>query len=617
MSPIEKIFRSSFPLRDKRETTEWAAANVDFGNSESFKGAYNVEHVPWTRDILRALDDPRVREVSVCMPPQESGKTKMAEVFICRRISDQPAKMAFNLTTDVKAKKWNDTRWQQMVGTENIRPACAKVRERFSSNKHDATKHRIVFKDGSFLIIQGIDVDANRESDSVEVQVNDECQLWDEPYLTQVHARTRAFAETCKRLNIGLGGKKGSTWHQRFNAGHRAEWSHHCPACDALFHYRFNLHDPQGSNIHFDKTKVQVMTDGTLDFTDFRPTVYVTCPTCGARIDYDRDLLARMNLDSMRRGDGWVAMNPGASPDVRSFHANSFALGRRPWWEIVEPWIRATMGRTVFATSLLQQFITHELAEFWEERPIVTRKTVAVGHYTRAEARDPRYWSDFFIRVMAVDNQEGGGGDIPHRWFVVRDFSRTGASRLVDCGRINEWLDVRKRQIELKVPVWTPQLPGPWVAVDRWHKPQEVDEECARYKWHGMLGQDTEEFLHKEPSAYAGQKLLFSDERVINLSFGTAEGPMYACYILYAKQKIEDILASLRSGKAEPWEVPADLNQFCPEYFEHINSHHQVMESTKNGERLMWRGISGAPDHLYDCETELVVLGLMAGVFKR
>ena len=56
---------------------------------------------------------------------------------------------------------------------------------------------------------QGAELDANRQSDSVEVQINDECQLWLAPWLTQMHARTRAFRETCKILNIGLGGAKG------------------------------------------------------------------------------------------------------------------------------------------------------------------------------------------------------------------------------------------------------------------------------------------------------------------------------------------------------------------------------------------------------------------------
>ncbi len=615
---LEQMVRESFPLADRRPIEEWAAENIDFGNTEAFKGAYNVENVPWTCDVLRALNNPRVRKVSAVMPPQESGKTIMLQVYLAWRIVNKPAKIGLYTTTNVKAGEFSDKRWKRMIGSEEMAPACKKLRERFSSNRHDATKRQNLFRDGSFLTIQGAEIDANRQSDSFEVVAKDECQLWQEPWITQVNARGRGFTHTSLSLGIGLGGKIGSEWHQEFINGTQNEWSHHCPACDKLFQYRFNLRDPQGSNIHFDKTKVAIRTDGTLDFTEFRPTVYVTCPHCKTRIDYDEQLLAKLNLEALRRGDGYVSMNPGAPIENQSFHVNAFAIGRRPWWQIVEPWIKATMGRSVFATSLLQQFITEELAEFWEERPIVVRKTIALGEFTRAEMRDPKFWKDEWIRVMALDNQEGGQGDIPHRWFVCRAFARDGRSRLVDCGRINEWHDCYKKAKELGIPDWSPDRPGPWVVCDRWHRPQEVDEICARYKWHGMLGQDTEEFYHPKGSIYEGQKMLFSDERVLDIGYGTVEGGrQVACYYLFSRQKTEDVLATLRAGKAESWEAPRDLDQFASEYFDHINSHHQVMESTKNGDRLMWRGIGHAPDHLFDCEAMITVLGMMAGLFKR
>lgn len=620
---IERLVRENLPMPDNREIHEWAAENVDFGNTEAFKGPYNVENVPWTHELLRAFKDPRVRKINFIGPPQESGKTKGVEVCLSWRICERPAKLAFNALTNTKSENWSDTRWKQMVGTEQIRPACRKITERLSDNKHDTKKRRIIFKDGSFLIVQGAEVDANRESDSVEVQINDECQLWQQPWLSQMHSRVRAFKETSKIVNIGLGGNTGTEWHQEFLAGNQGEWSHHCPACDRLFQYRFNLRDPKGSNIHFDKTKVQVKTDGTLDFTEFNPTVYVTCQHehCSTRIDYDEQQIAKMNLDSMRRGDGYVSMNPTAPADTISLHVNAFAIGRRPWSKIVEPWIKATMGRSVFATSLLEQFITHELAEFWEERPIIVRKAVKMGDFTAKEMESPAFWPEEWIRLMSVDNQHGAKGDVPHRWVVVRAYSRSGASRLVWAGRINEWHDVRLKQLALGVPDWTPERPGPWVVVDRRHKPQEVDEVCAKYKWYGMMGEDTEKFHHAkgaEFAPYEAQDFYFSDQRQIDIGFGTAANErLIACYYLYSKQRIEDILATLRAGQAEEFLAPRDLEQMAPEYFEHINSHHQVMESTKNGERLMWRGIGHAPDHEYDCECQLTVLGLMAGIFKR
>jgi Phage terminase large subunit (GpA) len=612
---VERIIREGLPVPDRREIWEWAAENVDFGNTEAFKGPYNVENVPWTRELLRAFNDPKVRKVSFIAPPQDSGKTKAAEVCMCSRICRQPAKMAFNGFTNESAKKWADTRWKPMM------TACKPLLGRLSDNRHDTKKMRIVFPDNSFLIIQGASEPANRESDSIEVQINDECQFWLQPWLSQMHNRLNAFRKTSKILQIGLGGTVGTEWHQEWLLGNQGEWSHHCPACERLFQYRFNLRDPQGSNIHFDKTKVELRSDGMLDFTNFRPTVFVTCPQehCCHRIDYDEILLAKMN-----RGGKYVSQNPSAPPSIVSLHVNAFAIGREPWSQIIEPWIKATVGRSVFATSLLQDFIQKKLAEFWEERPIIVRKQTQIGNFTRREMKDPAFWPDEWIRLFSMDNQEGAKGDVPHRWFVCRAFSRSGASRLIDCGRINEWDDCNKKALELGVPPWSIGRPGPWIVCDRWHKPQEVDTQCALYKWYGMMGQDTEEFLHPTGSEHEGEKMLFSDVRQLNLSYGHAKpqtgmdgGQMVACYYLYAKQKIEDILAALRGGKAETWEAPRDIEEFCPQYFEHMNSHQQVMESTKNGDRLMWRGISGAPDHLYDCETQLVVLGLMAGVFKR
>lgn len=625
MNFVEELLRASAPLPDRREIWEWAGgskpdgsdAAVDFGNLYAHKGPYRVENTPWTREILRAFRDPRCREITAPMPPQESGKTLAAQVCIAERIVRKPACMQWNNVTNVKAKAFAETKWRQTV------KSCAAVSARFSDDRHDTKKSLIIFRDSTYLMIQGAEVDANRQGDSAEVQVNDECQLWEEPWLEEMHTRTLSYRHTAKKLNLGLGGTTGTAWHTRWIESSQGEWSHRCPECRRLFQYRFNMRSRTGSNIHFDPTRIKVQTDGTIDFTDFHPTVYVTCPHehCSHRLDYDEHLLARLN----RNGE-YVHANPAAQPTHIGVHANSFAIGAEPWGKIVEPWIRATIGRSVFATSLLKKFIQARLAEFWEERPIIVKKDAKIGDYTRAEARVVGFWKDEWIRVMAIDNQLGAQGDIPHRWFLAVAFSQRGEMRVIDCGRLNEWEDVRKKQLELGIPDWTPARPGPWVVCDRRHKPVEVDEICARYRWFGMLGTDSEEFLHPAGSPWEGQKVIFSDVRQIELGFGktpeaanalVAEGRSVACYYLYAKQKIEDILATIRAGKAEPLEWPRDIEEFCPEYSTHMNSHHQVTESTKNGDRLVWRGIGHTPDHLLDCATEVVVMGLMAGVFKR
>lgn len=609
MISIAELFTEGIRIPDRREIWEWAHESVDFGNAEAFKGHYDVENVPWTRAILRAQKNPYVRETTAIMPPQESGKTIAGQVCLAERATNSPTKMAFNTVTNVGAKKWQETRWNQTLA------ATPKLKARLSPNPYHNKSGRIIFKDQTFLLIQGAETDANRQSDSVEYQTNDECHLWEKPWLTQMHSRTRAYKNTKKILNISIGGNKGTEIQERFLAGNQGEWSHHCPACGTLFQYVFDRRKPN-CNIHFDMTKAVMYADGRLDMKEFEKTVYVTCqqPHCGHKMEYDEAQLERLN-----RNGAYVSMNPDANPEIVSLHVNAFAIGRRSWAQILEPWVRMHIKGGVFAMEILRTFICEDLAEFWEEKPMVVSKEIRLGSYTRNEVLKPKAWVKEWIRTMQVDNQRGSAGDIPHRWFTCWAFSKDGESRLVDCGRLNEWSEVRVRQLELGVPDWTPERPGPWVVVDRRYDPTEVDEVCAKYKWFGAMGSDMDEFVHSAHSPYAGKRMLFSEERQIDIGYGTIEqGRRHALYFLWSSQKIQDIYATLRDGKGPLCEVPSDIGEFCPEYAEHANSHRQIMEQTRTGhEKRVWKRIGDWADHLYDCTCQAVVLGLMAGVFKR
>jgi hypothetical protein len=196
-------------------------------------------------------------------------------------------------------------------------------------------------------------------------------------------------------------------------------------------------------------------------------------------------------------------------------------------------------------------------------------------------------------------------------------FAKDGRMRVVDAGRIDEWADVRKKQIELGVPDPTEAAPGPWVIVDAGHDPIEVYDVCARYKWYASLGSGQEEFVHPPHSPFAGTRQLFSEPRPIDVGFGTTtQGRTYAMYFLWASQRIQDLQAQLRNGGM--MEFAKDVNGWCPELATHVNSHRQAMVIDKWGkEKREWKRIGDTPDHLYDCLSTAVVAGCMAGIYRK
>lgn len=602
-------------IPDRREVWEWAGgtlpdhsdAAINFGNTTAFKGVYDVNNVPWTKEFLLACKNPHVREVTFIAPPQDSGKTKAAETYLAYRICTSPTNAAFNTTTNVKAEQWSETRWEAMLAS------TTGIKEKFSTNKHFKKKRRIIFKDGTFLLIQGAETEGNRASDSVEIQINDEVYMWERPWLKEMHERTNAYRDTCKKINISVGGTKGSELHERALAGNQLEWHHHCPACKQPFAYVFDHRNPK-CNIRFDINAAVLHADGRLDLREFAKTVYVQCqnPQCAHRMSYDRERLVEMNLNGV-----YIPQSPDADPSIVSLHVNAFALGREPWHVILEPWVRLHIRGGVFAPEVLKEFITKKLAEFWDEKPFVVTTELKLANYTRAEVIRPRSWPDELLRVMCCDNQRGQRGDIPHRWFGCVAFSNAGVMRLIDAGRINEWADLRKKQVELGVPDPTQEKPGPWVVMDRRHDPVTVDEWCAKYKWYGAMGAVQEEFLHPQYSEFAGTRQLFSEARMIDIGFGTETlGRTFATYFLWSSQRIQDLLAQLRN--AGMIQLPRDITEWCPEAATHLNSHRQFMEADRTGhEKRVWKRIGDTPDHLYDIMCEAVVIGCMAGIYRR
>ncbi len=248
-------------------------------------------------------------------------------------------------------------------------------------------------------------------------------------------------------------------------------------------------------------------------------------------------------------------------------------------------------------------------------KPFAVTSEIKLSGWMRKDFFIPKSDPDELMRVLCCDNQRGARGDIPHRIYSCCTFSAKGRMRVIDAGRVNEWAELRAKQQELGVPDPTEQKPGPWVLIDRRHDPVKVDEICAQYKWYGTMGYDSDEFVHSQ-GEFAGTRQLFSEPRLIDVGFGTSEmGRSFATYFLWSSQKIQDMLAQKRNDGLI--EFPADASSFAPDIGTQMNSHRQFMETDrKNNEKRVWKRIGDTPDHIYDCVSQGMVVGCMAGIYR-
>lgn len=606
MHPIESAFRSAWQVKDNRTIIEWLSDNVRFGANSSFQGPFNIDNVPWTRRIYELWQDPGTRYVSISGAPQYSGKTVVAQCCMAWQVANDPAPMGYYAEIDSKAKRFADTRWRPMID------ACPAVRHHILSD----TKQRTIFKDGSFLVILGAESDANRQSDSLRVVVKDEAWHYKSNWNKEIDDRTGSFEVTkdWKILSLGYGGMVGHDFVSNYNEGSQEVWEVPCPHCGGYHDYKWDRDN--GGVFRWEK---KFDADGsTLLVNETLNTLHIECPHCGGKIWYNEGERKKAN-ESGR----WRVTNRDAKPGHYSFRIPRFVNPSADWRDIVRMWLRISDGQGVGKRDALKDFIMKELAEQWEDRPLVKRSDLPKGNYTRQQMLNGEWEDELTLpgghraRIATVDYQHGAKGEGEHMWFVVRAFSATGESRLVDCGKVYDWNDLNERLIECGVPPAFGGNPmGATVFVDCAWKQDVVFEKCAKFGWLGVRGEDTTDrryngmYLHtiRRKSGRSTKVLRhYSELNRGQLGIGVKSAFRgYAPWRRLNNHGLENILYELRSGANAQWTVPEDIDEFCPDYAVHM-SNKIFVNIAKDGAKPEYRWqLAGRaethPDHLYDCE---------------
>ena len=116
----------------------------------------------------------------------------------------------------------------------------------------------------------------------------------------------------------------------------------------------------------------------------------------------------------------YIPMNPLASSKSRAWAVSGVAV--YPWAALVKQFINASQQLDLGDSAAMQEFILKGLNEPWSEDVIFDQVTNPTGDYKMTGEA----WSESDFAAMTIDVQELA----PYFWFVIRDWTKGGKSRL-------------------------------------------------------------------------------------------------------------------------------------------------------------------------------------------
>lgn len=583
MNFVEAAFRFAVRPREKLTPWQWGDLHFDVGAVSPFRGMFRSDTSPWIREPLEAAADNRIRFL-VVMCAAQSSKTTLAMLILLFWIATDPGPIQWVMSTEPEAKTFVNTR---------LRPSmelCKPVADLLPKDRKDNKTLEINFGE-SPLLVSGAAAQNKLQGNPKRYLLLDEVRNWKNPAaLPTVLKRITAWWNG-RAVLTSTGGVEGDQLHNEFLAGDQRHYYVPCPHCQ------------QSQVLEFDRLKWDenetTRPGGEWSFDALAATVRYECKACGGHISDNYGTRRAMALAGV-----WVAHNPKAASNRRSYTWSALIVPWIPWARIVEEFLLAKIALANGSHEALKTFITETLGEVWvEEKMFSTELKSTAGDY-----RSTDVWADEVVRFGTVDVQKD------HYWAVIRAWAKDGSSRLIWFGRLGTIGDVKTIMREHNVQ-------DGCVFLDCGFEQDSVWQICCANGWKAFRGDDRQNFPCYTDD---GKKYLspYSWPPTIGKpGIGTSTYGAQSCkVVVWSNPTIKDILARLKSGRALPWGIPIDVN---PDYARHMSSEmkKRILDKKFNRYVERWVAIGRRPNHGWDCECMQIVCamigGLLANPFSR
>lgn len=379
-------------LRPKENLTisQWANKNMVLPEGSNESGHFNVDNMPFQKEIMNAITDPYVVDVAV-MSSAQVGKTTIILCGIGYYIDHEPATQMVVMPTLSLGEKFSKTRLATMIRDIPV------LNEKIAPAKTRDSNNTILFKSypGGHIVVAGANSAASLSSMPIRIVWLDEVDRYPDSAdeegnpIRLAEKRSKSFwnKKHIKTSTPTIAGR--SNIEAEFLKGSMEEWCVECPCC------------------------------GTWQPYDFRRLIFDTlcmrCVSCG------EDISEKDWKESPHR---WIAEHPERKRR-RSFHLNELASPLATWEEIVEEFLEAKHRMDKYHdTEDLKVFVNTTLGECWEEAQADANSVSKEGLAERAEYYAADIPKGVLLLTAAVDVQDNRFEVEVRGW--ARDFETWG-----------------------------------------------------------------------------------------------------------------------------------------------------------------------------------------------
>lgn len=581
VSPFGEAFKEALRPRDTRTVIQWGVDNIRYiPNSARSNSGFQPDATPWLKEPLEFWGVETVKE-QVLILPTGAGKTTFFDVCIPHCIAENPGDILLSMQTKDDVRGHIETRLMPTL------KACPPVRKIFDSLERHKLK-----RDTFVLPHMTVHTAGESKNDYQRISVRyvliDEAWLLKHGYMGEARARLHDRWDG-RTVIVSQGGEQhlilAAERRERelFSAWKQTDcrvWSMVCPECGEVAPWKMP------GIIYADSSDDREVIESARYF----------CQTCETKFE-DR-LEIRRALSGASR---YEITNPNGMPNHHGWTAAGPGLFHITWGELALGWKKANEAKRGGDLEPLKIFIQKRLAQFWKEEEDAPDVILGASGYQIEAHADGSLIESEAYRFATIDRQND------HFWAEVRAWRADGFSRLLYFDKLPTVEACRAVQLQYRVK-------DDFTGEDARHMPSEVYEDCARFGWVALFGDDIDGYDHHPRAGGKPVKKFYSP-----LKKAMSPSGKVVRYLRWSNEKVKDILFSFCAGRGPGFQVPDDIDN--PALPENERYHRQIRAEVKRdvvkkgSTKIARRYVrTRRHNHAIDTEAENIVFALIKGV---